>query len=393
MNDPSWPSLKRSLKNLDWVIPVWITVDGPDLKFRTWVERRSLDYIRANKPSVAILPLMQNASGGKWDGEGLAKLLADPVRSQALLDQTVRFVEAGKFQGITIDFENVPPSAHKDLEAFLSKMSQAFAPHDWIITQAVAFDDDSWPYQTYANIVDYTILMAYDEHDDVNGPGSIAGQEWYEKLLDKRMRELPADSTIVAIGSYAYEWVKGGRTLINSFEGAMTTARDNRATVVFDPASNNPHYSYQDTDGQHDVWFLDGVTAYNQIHAADPYRPAGYALWQLGREDPSILPLMGRPYNAPAPDCLKHIANNLEDVDFDGQGEILSEGGDPSLVERSLTVEKDTGDIVDETNDSLPSSYVFRRIGGNDPKKLALTFDDGPDPVWSPTILMILIEK
>ena len=57
-------------------------------------------------------------------------------------------------------------------------------------------------YQTYADIVDYTMLMAYDQVDRTVPPGSIAGQDWYEKTLDKRMRQLPADSTIVTIGSW-----------------------------------------------------------------------------------------------------------------------------------------------------------------------------------------------
>src|SRR6185295_19799906 len=41
--DASWPSLKRTLQNLDWVVPVWITLDGPDLKFRSWLDKRGLD--------------------------------------------------------------------------------------------------------------------------------------------------------------------------------------------------------------------------------------------------------------------------------------------------------------------------------------------------------------
>ena len=102
------------------------------------------------------------------------------------------------------------------------------------------------------------------------------------------------------------------------------------------------------------------VTAFNQIHAADPYRPAGYALWKLGSEDPSIMPLMGRPYNAPAPASLKHIANNVENVDYDGEGEFLRVEGDPALGARTLTVEAGTGDIIDESYDSLPTSYIIR---------------------------------
>jgi cellulose synthase/poly-beta-1,6-N-acetylglucosamine synthase-like glycosyltransferase/peptidoglycan/xylan/chitin deacetylase (PgdA/CDA1 family) len=391
-DDPSWPSLKRALKTLDWVVPVWITLDGSDLKFRTWVDKRGLDYMRANKPGVAILPIIQNVTGGKWDGPGLAKLVADRARSDQLLDQISRFVAANKFQGVTIDFEEVPPGAHKDLQDFLSRLSAAFAPHDWIIAQAVPFADDDWPYQTYADIVDYTILMAYDQTDENGDPGAVAAQDWYERTLDKRMKQLPADSTIVAIGSYGYDWVKGGRTLVDSFEGAMTAARDNGAQVQFDPATNNPHFSYQDNDGTHQVWFLDGVTAFNQMHAADPYRPAGYALWKLGFEDPSIIPLMGRPYDSPAPQSLRHIANNLENVDYDGQGEFLRVEGDPALGARRLTIENGTGDIIDENYDSLPTSYIIRR-GGRVPGKLALTFDDGPDPDWTPAILQILKDK
>src|SRR4029077_385411 len=199
-------------------VPVWITLDGPDLKFRSWLDKRGLDFMHASKPSVAILPMIQNVTLNKWDGAGLAKLLADRARSDQLLDQIVGFVAVNKFQGVTIDFEEIPPSAHKDLEDFLSRLSAAFAPHDWIIAQAAPFDDDNWPYQTYADIVDYTILMAYDQTDENGAPGAIAGQDWYERILDKRMKQLPADSTIVAIGSYGYNWVQGGRTLVDSFE-------------------------------------------------------------------------------------------------------------------------------------------------------------------------------
>ncbi len=392
-DDASWPSLRRSLKNLDWVVPVWLTLDGPDLKFRSWIDKRGLDFMHANKPSVAILPMIQNVTTGNWDGPGLQKLLSDRARSDQLLDQIIQFVAVNKFQGVTIDFEDVPTGAHKDLEDFLSRMSAAFAPHDWIIVQAVPFDDDHWPYKTYADIVDYTMLMAFDQVDEKGPPGSIAGQTWYETTLDKRMGQLPADSTIIALGSWAYDWADKNPASNSSFEDAMATARDNGATVEFDPASNNPHFRYDESDGtKHDVWFLDGVTAFNQIHAADPYRPAGYALWRLGSEDPSILPLMGRPYDAPAPESLKHIANSIESPDYDGEGEILRVEADPAQGIRSLTVENATGDIVDERYDSLPTSYVIRRVGAL-PKKLALTFDDGPDPEWTPAILAILKEK
>ena len=115
---------------------------------KTRLDRRALDFIRATKPSVAILPMIQNAT---LRANGMdpvsARLLADRAPQRpACSDQIVKFVADNKLQGVTVDFEDVPPGAHKDLEDFLTRMSAAFAPHDWIIAQAAPFDDDQWPY-------------------------------------------------------------------------------------------------------------------------------------------------------------------------------------------------------------------------------------------------------
>jgi cellulose synthase/poly-beta-1,6-N-acetylglucosamine synthase-like glycosyltransferase/peptidoglycan/xylan/chitin deacetylase (PgdA/CDA1 family) len=388
--DASFSSLKRALPRLDWVVPSWLTVSGPDLAFAAHLDRASLTYVRTHKPGVAVLPMLQNAGNGKWYGPELGRLLADPGRRAALLKQVVDFIAANKLQGVTIDFENIQPADHPNLEVFLSEMSAAFAPHGWIIAQCAPFDDEAWPYKTYAGIVDYTVLMAYDQADESSPPGAIAGEDWYERILDLRMRDLPADSTIVALGNYGYDWRQGeAQATTREFSEAMVAARDSGAEIQFDSASNNPHFTYSDGEGlKHQVWFLDAVTAFNQMHAADAFQPAGYAIWRLGTEDPSLLPLLGRAYNAPAPKSLSTIPTN-NDVDFDGEGEILRVESGPVTGKRSLQRDTASGDIINESYSSLPTNYVIRRVGqvGG---KLALTFDDGPDPEWTPQILDIL---
>jgi peptidoglycan/xylan/chitin deacetylase (PgdA/CDA1 family) len=394
--DASYASLKRELRHLDWVVPSWLGLNGPDLTFKVNLDRKSLDYIRTNKPGVAILPVLQNASLGRWYGPELGRLLANPQWRARLLDQVVQFLLAEKLQGVTVDFENVPKAAHPDLEKFLAEMSKAFATHGWIIAQAAPFDDDDWPYQAYADIVDYTMLMAYDQFDGSGAPGPLAGEDWYERILQKRMAVLSPDSTVIVIGSYGYDWVNKGPAYAGglSFEEAMGAARDAGAQVQFDPSSNNPHFTYREGNGdRHDIWFLDGVTAFNQIHAADPYQPAGYALWRLGSEDPSVLPLMGRRYNLPAPRSLRHISINAENVDFGNtEGEVLRVEAGPEPGLRDLEIEPEVGDITDERYVQLPTNFVIRRVGAV-PGKIALTFDDGPDAEWTPQILAILKAK
>ena len=52
-------------------------------------------------------------------------------------------------------------------------------------------------------------------------------------------------------------------------------------------------------------------------------------------------------------------------------------------------MDADNFTVTDEDMVRLPQSYTIEQYG-YDPHKLALTFDDGPDPVWTPKILDVL---
>src|SRR5205814_4305840 len=64
----------------------------------------------------------------------------------------------------------------------------------------------------------------------------------------------------------------------------------------------------------------------------------------------------------------------------------------PNNRQRSITVDSNTGLITEDVLDSLPEPYRVGRYGAN-ANKVALTFDDGPDPNWTPKILDVLKEK
>ncbi len=79
-----------------------------------------------------------------------------------------------------------------------------------------------------------------------------------------------------------------------------------------------------------------------------------------------------------------------DNVDYEGEGEILDIVGTPRSGH--ITPEVDTSEMLisEESYDTLPSKWVGRKYGTTDKKKLVLTFDDGPDPVYTPQILDIL---
>jgi len=399
-DESSYSSLERNLNHLDWVLPQWAHLaskpgESPiENELDDPQARKALNLIRQQRPQLSIIPMIQNLSDEKWEKDLLARAVADENSRQNLINALAQFVEQNKFAGVCVDFEEPYDQTQPNLLQFMQELYAAFKPRGWIVVQAVPFDDDKWNYREYSAASDYLMLMAYDEHYASKESGSIASQNWYESLLAKRMGELNPAKTVIALGNYGYNWTQGQDAKEVSFQEAVIGAKDSEAQIEFDPATRNPHYEYDEEDqSHHAVWFLDAVTAFNQMRAASGYHPAGFALWRLGSEDPSIWSIFGTSEPNPSPDALKKMVYGYE-VDFEGTGELLRVQARPHDGERGLDTNQETGFITSETydNNNIPSQYIIERTGDH-PGLIALTFDDGPDPQWTPSILDTLKQE
>jgi peptidoglycan-N-acetylglucosamine deacetylase len=392
-DDSSYASLKDNIKELDWVVPEWIRLSGDDSNPLVLdIDERATQLVRDEKPDMPILPLVQNYKDEQWNPGILARAVATDASRRALINSLLDTVTKNNFGGVTIDLEEVPAASQKNLLTFISDLHTEFQKRNLRIAQAVPFDNPDWNYKAYSEVTDYIMLMAYDQHWSTSKPGPLAAQDWYDDILDQRMSELPAEKTIVCFGNYGYNWIGSSGEDV-SFQEAVLAAReslDSPDQIKFDDDTLNPHFSYVEEDGKtHSVWFLDAVTAYNQIKSAQDYKPAGYALWRLGSEDPSLWKIFGSDKTITT-EGLQDIKYGY-DVDFEGNGEILQVVAEPRDGVREIKTDAD-GSISSEIYRQTPSSYVMRRTGDK-PGNIVLTFDDGPDPVWTPKILDILKQE
>ena len=390
-DESSYESLKRNLDHLDWVVAEWSHLQDAANPLVTDVHIPALNWIRVTRPEVRVLPMVQNLVDEQWQGDLLARTVVDEPHRQKLINALTTFVQDNKFAGICIDFEEPPPAAQGNLLTFMQELHTTFAAKGLLVSQAVPFDDPDWNYKAYAAASDYLILMAYDQHWAGSDAGPVAAQDWFEQKLISRMRDLDAAKTIIALGNYGYNWSDATKSADEvTFQEALISARESSTAPDFDPATRNPYFEYDEDDqSHHKVWFLDAVTAYNQMRAASGYKPAGFGIWRLGSEDPSVWSILGTQNSSP--DALRSINYGYE-VDFEGNGELLKVMSRPQKGARDLEVDPANGFIKDEQFTALPSSYVVQRTGDR-PGMLALTFDDGPDPRWTPAILDILKQE
>jgi cellulose synthase/poly-beta-1,6-N-acetylglucosamine synthase-like glycosyltransferase/peptidoglycan/xylan/chitin deacetylase (PgdA/CDA1 family) len=119
-----------------------------------------------------------------------------------------------------------------------------------------------------------------------------------------------------------------------------------------------------------------------------------FALWKLGSEDDSLWKIWDSPLKANPVTDLANVSPG-QDVDTEGDGDILRVTGLPQNGHRTVTMDDDPTipteylSAISESMDSYPLPYTVSQYGYH-PKQVALTFDDGPDPEWTPKILDVL---
>ncbi len=387
-DDNSLVSLRQRIDSLDWVVAEWVLLGrGADtVPFTYQVDRRVLALAAGAANHPQVFAMITNYTGEDFEAKAVAHLVDNPrIRKKAIAD-LVAMLDQYNLAGVTIDFEQIPARMHPKILAFLGELRAALAPSGRLLTQCLPVDDATWPIAEYARLNDRVFVMLYDENDASDEPGPIASDGWFQHSLSLALRSLPREKVIATVGQYGYHWVDSSETAeLLDFQEMIQAARDRNIHPALDTVSGNPTFAWSDSGTRHIVWYLDAVTAYNQIRTALANGVAGVGIWRLGSEDPSIWSVLGRGGLASNPAPLDTIRNSY-DVEFVGSGEILRMVAEPTPGRRTLSIDPHTGRIIREQITDYPSTYVIRRYGRRD-KQIALTFDDGPDPVFTPMIL------
>lgn len=405
-DETSMSSLKENIRNLDVLIGEFLHLDGADGSLKEesqknpdgpGQEKAVTQFIRSTRPDLKIMALVNNFDGKAWESDKLAQMLGSPEARARCIHQLADYTNEHDFAGISVDFENVLDVSQPGLIQFTNDLSAALHSAGREVSINLPVNNDSFDYHKLSSLVDYVILMAYDQHYSGSEPGPVAALDWFENMLRLRQTDVPPSKTIVAIGNYAYDWKEGSEPDIKTFEEAVLTAaessdKDEKIQIELDPASLNPKFEWIEVeDGQekrHQVWMLDAVSAFNQVALTRSFGAGGVALWRLGSEDPSLWSFFGAdiPLDETAASNLTRMIYGYG-LDYEpDKGEILRIAAKPREGAREIKFDPVRGFIVAETVTEFPSPWVITRYGSA-PGKIALTFDDGPDPRYTAQIL------
>lgn len=393
-------SLQSHISELNTVLPEWFFIDPVTDTLINSIDPDGLRLMQQN--NVAIIPMLSNVNlkkeDGNFDSDLLSKFLLNKPKKEKLINQLLGILKINKFQGINIDFEELKDaSTVTAMDMFLKELSDSLHKSSLLLTQDIMPDDEDYHPAELAKYNDYLFFMAYDQHYSTSVPGPVSEQRWIEKELDKFAKNVPSEKIVLCMAAYGYDWPDGGDAETVTYQQALSLAKEFNSTIDFDNDSYNCDFEYTDYNKvHHTVSFIDAGGNFNTMRFADEYGTAGVALWRLGSEDERIWDFYNRDLSDEALkknpfdfSVLSSIDLQTDKPDFKGNGEILDVKNDPQ--KGIIDIEKDSLEnlVSEETYRQLPTRF-FIKLFGQVHNQVLLTFDDGPDPEYTPRILSIL---
>ncbi len=394
--DPaSMVSLRLHLSHITHLLPEWLVLQNAKGDVDDQTDPTVVEIARQAK--LPIYAMLTNFRSGDWQGKDVHKLLHNPDAQRDLIENIRSNLAEHAFAGVNIDFEQVSEPDRKLLVSFMQSLTEVLHKSGYVVSEDVPVEDEAYDLKALAATADFLVPMIYDEHYETSSPGPIASQQFFDDQLEQLAKVVPAGKLVAGFGNYGTDWViggKGGAEL--SFSDAMTAAAQTERPIEWDAQTENPVLRYSVNDQNHEVWFLDAVTALNQISDVHDEGFRGVGLWRLGAEDPGLWRVLDRklwPLEKFDAEALTLLPANQGAPRRYGNGEILRVTATPKSGKRNVVAPATDGDDFSEKYLVYPTPYVITHTGATDEKLLCLTFDDGPDRSYTPAVLDILKAK
>ncbi len=344
---------------------------------------------------MKLMPVLSNLEGSKRIPEGVEYLSqAGAAEKKEFTTDLVNRLKKVGASGVVLEWEDVDSGSNNELSSFVAEIAtdlKAEGLETWLcITMDASFSN--WDFDKLAPHVERFIALLHDENGETDTPGPIASDDWVDGWLKVINSCSNPDQWIASLGCHGMDWIVAGANAEEiSFADAMSRAGNAGCEDLhFASQEMNPTFSYFYNNEEHEVWFLDAASFANHWNSARDYGFAGVMLNRMGVEDSSVWRVIAKEGQTTALDFTEAIptGNAITSI---GSGEVVSL--DPTTSEGRRHFSDDPeGKIF--CNYLTPSAYpTLFRMNAAAPDRITITFDDGPDPDWTPQILDILKER
>jgi cellulose synthase/poly-beta-1,6-N-acetylglucosamine synthase-like glycosyltransferase/peptidoglycan/xylan/chitin deacetylase (PgdA/CDA1 family)/spore germination protein YaaH len=395
----AYTSLVDHIARLDMVVTEGFTItpnaDTITAKMDTGLLNLNKKY---KKPILVSISNYVNTDAvhGGFDSKDIYRIIKSKNARTTFINSVVNQLAKYHFQGVNLEFDEIKDRNEKNFVEFQKEFYEILHPKGYLVTSDIIPEDEQYDPVKLQHYNDFLFVMAIDEHYEQTNAGDLSNQHWVEQILDEICSKIPSEKVILTVQGGGYDWPESSTGKAASYQQAISYAQENHSNITYDPNSANLHYTYYDLDSlEHTVYFTDAATNFNVIRMADDWATGGVALWRLGSEDPRLWSFFQKNLSI---DSLRKTGIDMKRlqsvglnnrIDYAGEGEVLDLVTTPDTGHIIVSMDTVSYAITNQHYTKLPTKYVIRRYGYS-PGKIVLTFDDGPDPDYTPRILDIM---
>ena len=215
---------------------------------------------------------------------------------QKMIRQLLAYSQMYELDGINFDIENVRLEDGPYITQFVKEATPLLHQAGLVVSMDVTFISQSPTWSMFyereklSNIVDYVMVMAYDEHWGTSPvAGSVASLPWVEENLKKILKEIPNDKLVLGIPLYTRLWkeeeTESGNVQVSSKALSMAAVekwiKDRDLTPILDEDSRQNYVEYFDEqeNATYKIWLEDEHSLQQRVQFIHDYQLAGIATW------------------------------------------------------------------------------------------------------------------
>ena len=251
----------------------------------------SADYVsQAHEKGLQVWGLIDNFTQEVSTTETLSSTAA----RQNIISQLIQAAKDVGMDGINVDFESLSEDVGIHFLEFLRELSIECHKNNLVLSVDNPVPEDFTSHYDRAEqgrVVDYVIIMGYDEHYVGSEAGSVASLPWVEQGIQDTLDEVPAKRVINAIPFYTRLWRTTGGNVTSEAIGmdqAQQTIADNNVETYWDKTTSQNYGKYDIDNSTYQIWLEDAQSVAEKVKLVSKYDLAGVSAWKLGFENNGI---------------------------------------------------------------------------------------------------------
>ena len=251
----------------------------------------SADYVsQAHEKGLQVWGLIDNFTQEVSTTETLSSTAA----RQNIISQLIQAAKDVGMDGINVDFESLSEDVGIHFLEFLRELSIECHKNNLVLSVDNPVPEDFTSHYDRAEqgrVVDYVIIMGYDEHYVGSEAGSVASLPWVEQGIQDTLDEVPAERVINAIPFYTRLWKTTGGNVTSEAIGmdqAQQTIADNNVETYWDKTTSQNYGKYDIDNSTYQIWLEDAQSVAEKVKLVSKYDLAGVSAWKLGFENNGI---------------------------------------------------------------------------------------------------------